>query len=178
MATKKVQKLFTPSQVNDINSLLGEITKFTSKELQKIKKAEPFTAVATPDGFEVGYYKIRHQSDLYLVSTQSDATLAEFVSSSLAVLYCCLLVKKLYPLTDRLSSLSTAYIISQNEFNVRSGRIAALKPKTPDEWWKYDLYANKLNEAKVKLEIAKNELRDFTKHNAFLKKLKTNYTLD
>jgi hypothetical protein len=178
MEQKKGQILFTASQTNDINLLLGEIEKFFSKELVKIKKAAPFTITPTVDGFDLGFYRVKKVDDSFTVSTRAGDQLAEFVVISHATLYCCLLVKKIFGVADQLSVLHANYIETKNELTIRNSKLGALKPKTADDWWKYDLYLNKMNESRVQFIRSKSKLVEFSKHNHMLKKLKTNFSID
>jgi hypothetical protein len=176
--SKTESKLFTESQTKDINLLLGELEKFFSKELVKIKKASPFIITPVQDGFDLGFYRVKKVNDTFIVSTIAGDILAEFLVVSHATLYCCLLVKKVFRLADELSDLHKSYIETKNEFNVRDNKRKNLKPKTKDDWWKYDLYSNKTNEAKLKFMDSKAKLIEFSKHNHMLKKLKMSQSID
>jgi hypothetical protein len=178
MAPKKMQQLFTESQTKDVNSLLLEIEKFFSKELVKIKKAQPFTITPTKDGFDLGFYRVNKVNDSFIVSTFAGDKLAEFVVISHATFYCCLMVKKVFRLADELADLHKNYLETRNEFNIRDYMFRSLKPKSTEEWFKHDLYSNKVNEARLKFVESKDKLIEFSKYNQMLKKLKTTQSLD
>jgi hypothetical protein len=181
-STKTVaQNIFTPSQLSDLNLILNEIENFFSKELVKLKKTNPFTITQTKDGFDLGFYRIKKVEDLYEVKTLADDKLADFTTISHAVLYCCLIVKKIFRIADDLASLHQEYIQTKNEYIIcesNFNNVLKKKTKSNDDWWKHDLYQTKTIEAKMKFNISKSKLVEFTKYNHMLKKLKTTHSLD
>lgn len=178
---KQPQPQFTKSLKIEIGNALSHIEKFSAKEIAKLKKENPFTITKTKDGFDLGFYKIVKQGDIFVVTTNTHETLASFVIASHAVLYCALLIKKIFNLADDLDKIHAEYILHQSDCLIHQWKLATIaekKTKSNDDWWYYDLQQMKLSQSKSKFEAAKAQMNEFTKYNSLLKKLKTTFSLD